>query len=149
MSLQKLGYDALKSYAGVFVASNLKANEKLNFGNNIVAEAGSNGVIYATISDAINYFSGARSDLANGDLRRYLDSCIFFGALSGGAILTNADVLAFNTVKGVSPLSPELNAQLVETAIITGGRFLGDYIESTPQAPQMLRNLRRPTRLIS
>ncbi|MDP2059187.1 MAG: hypothetical protein Q8J97_05560 [Flavobacteriaceae bacterium] len=149
MSLQKLGYDGLKSYAGVMVASNLKVADRLNFGNSLVGTSATNGVLYASISDVINYFSGQRSKIVSGDIMGIVDDALFFGALSGGARITGADAQAFQIINQASPFNRETNLQLLETAILTGGRFLGDYIETTPQAPDALKRLRRPTRLLS
>lgn len=149
MSLQKLGYDALKSYAGVMVVDNLNVAGKMKFGDSVVAKAGTSGVIYAGVSDAINYLSGQRSKIANGDIMGIVDDSLYFGALSGVARVTGTDRQLFQTINSVSPLNTNTNILLMETAILTGGRFLGDYIESTPQAPDFLRKVRRPTRLLS
>lgn len=148
-SLQKLGYDGLKSYAGVMVASNLDIAGKLKLGDSLVAKAGTSGIVYASISDLINYFSGQRSKVVNGDVMGIVDDALFFSVLSGAVRSSGADGQVFGAISKVSPFGSQVNLQLMETAVITGGRFLGDYIDATPQAPDVLKKIRRPTKLLS
>jgi hypothetical protein len=148
LSVQKFGYDALKTYAGVIVSNNLKVQEKLGLGNSLIAGSLANGAVYASISDAINYFSGRGSRIMAGDMKEMGNDIIFFSGLSGAARATGVDGTLFETINRVSPLGQENNLMLVESGIVTAGRFLGDYINSSPQAPELLRKVRKPLNLI-
>jgi len=146
LTVNKLGMDMAKSFAGVMISNELDISSKLNLGDSFIMRNGSSGLIYAGISDVINYFTTNRSKALNGDFIGLADDTAFFSALSAGAELTQVDTELLKTLNKVTPFGNKMNGILVESAIITGGRFFGDYILATPSAPQYLKMLRKPSK---
>jgi len=148
LTLQKLGYDMAKSFSGVMIANELDVEKHFKFGDNLIMRNTSSGLIYAGISDVINYLTNKRSKILSGDYLAIADDIAFFGALSAGSELLKIDTELLNTLNKVTPFDRKMNEVLVESAIITSGRFLGDYILATPKAPDALKYLRKPSRLL-
>lgn len=136
--------DVAKSALGVVVAQQLDLSHKLNFGNSLIMRNGSNGVIYFLISDAINYVSGGGSKLLSGNISAVVDDSVFLGALSAGSELSHADSMLYDTLSNVTTDRKTLSI-LVDSAIISGGRILGDYIDSTAGLPSYVHAIRHPT----
>lgn len=142
-----VGYDFLKSVAGVAVARQLNLADKLDFGNNFFMVHGANGIIYFLISDAINYLSLNKSKLFSGDLKGIVDDSTFFGAVSAGSrsIELDKQIYAMMNMGLKDRTSLEI---AVDSAILTGARVLGSYVDGSAAAPTILKAIRHPTALL-
>lgn len=148
--VQKVFYDSMKSAVGVVITNGLDLQTKFSvLGDNLVARNAVNGVVYALVSDGIEYASGKGSKLFNGNLNGLVDDALFLGGLSLGAEVSELDSKVADMLQKTVISDRQIINVAVEGALITGGRFLGDYIDSTPEVPQFLKTFRHPTNLIT
>lgn len=146
--LQLAVMDVAKSVAGVSVAKAVNLPEMLDFGDSFVMKNASNGATYFVVSDAINAVFGQGSKLLSYDVYGSLDDIGFFTATSMVADKTGTDADLYNLIRDKFNLSQN-NAELVaESAIVSGTRFLADYIDSQPDLPSVLHVVRHPVSYI-
>ena len=140
--------DVGKSAIGVSIAKALDIPNKLDMGDSFAMTHGSNGVLYAGVSDVINYASGAPSKLLSMDVRGLVDDVVFLSALSGATEVAKIDESFYRSMvdMGFSYNSAEL---LVESAVLSAGRFGMRYVDENPNVPDFLKVLRHPTRLVN
>ncbi len=133
--------DIAKSFAGVFVASQLRLSDKLNFGDSIIARSVSNGMVFFVISDAVNYVSNGSSKLLNGDIKGVFDDSLFLGTLALGAEVSKTDKILSDLLSKVIS-NEQLLYGLTDSVLVSGGRILGDYIDtsSTSRYAHMVRH---------
>lgn len=140
--------DIGKSAVGVSIAKAMDIPKMLDMGNSFAMQHGSNGVLYAGISDVINYASGGPSKLMSFDIRGLIDDALYLGVISGATELAKLDETFYSSIvnAGVGRATAEV---LVESAVVTTGRFGMRFIDESPVVPDILKAIRRPTRLIS
>jgi hypothetical protein len=137
--------DIGKSVIGVSIARAMNIPDKLDMGNSFVMTHGSNGALYALVSDVVDFASGDGSKIMNMDYFGLIDNVAFFSALSAGAEITKADKMIYDVLKGQINLSRDTSALIAESAILSGGRIAGRIIDETASVPSWLRVIRHPT----
>lgn len=138
--------DIAKSTLGVVVAQQLDLGKRLDFGDSFALRHGSNGAIYFLISDAINYVTNGSSKLLSGNVFGIVDDTLFLGALSGASELTHLDQMLHDTL-GTVTTDRKVLSTLVDSVIVSSGRILADYIDST-SLPTYVHAIRHPTLLL-
>lgn len=136
--------DVVKSTAGVAVARTLKIEDMLDFGDSFLLKNLSNGSTYFVVSDAINAVSGQRSKLLNYDIYGALDDIGFFSATSMLAEKSGTDTQLYNMIQNTFNVSGNTAGLIAESAIVSGTRFLSDYIDSQQSIPAPIRAVRHP-----
>lgn len=144
MNVQTVLIDVGKSVAGVVVAKNLKLADKFDFGDSLLMRNASNGALYFLVSDAINYATNGTSKIMNMNVVGALDDIGFLTATSTVADVSGTDTQLLNAVQQNLGLSRQNAEILSESSIISGSRFLADYIDSQADLPSFLQIVRRP-----
>lgn len=136
--------DVVKSTAGVAVARALKLEDMLDFGDSFVLKNVSNGALYFAVSDAINGVSGAGSKLLNYDVYGSLDDIGFFSVTSMVAEKSGTDTKLYDIIRNTLSVSGDTAGLIAESAIVSGTRFLSDYIDSQQSIPSSIKAIRHP-----
>ncbi len=136
--------DVVKSTAGVAVAKALKVEDMLDFGDSFVLKNVSNGALYFAVSDAINGVSGQGSKLLNYNVYGSLDDIGFFTASSMIAEKSGTDTKLYEIIQNTLSVSGDTAGLIAESAIVSGTRFLADYIDSQQSIPSSIRAIRHP-----
>lgn len=147
--LQLAVMDVGKSVAGVAVARALNLPEMLKFGDSFAMRNISNGSLYFVVSDAINGVTGTGSKIMQYDVRGILDDISFFSVSSGIAEKSGTDTDLYQMLQNTLKTSPETSAVIAESAIVSGTRFLADYIDSQPSLPSFIHIVRHPVSYLS
>lgn len=146
-TIQKFGYEYLKSIGGVLVARQIDLAGKLDLGDSFLMVHGSNGVIYFLISDLINYLSSKGSKLLTGNINGILDDSVFFGGMSAVTEVSNVDKMVYDLLQQNIIRDTKTLEIAIDSGILTGGRILASYVDSTANAPSWLKSVRHPTLL--
>jgi hypothetical protein len=136
--------DVAGASLGVALSKGLDLPKKFDFGNSLVMRNASNGVIYFVVSDGLDYMLGNGSKLLNQNFLGLLDDVVYFGSSSALVELTKVDAEAFKIANKTLKLSRDMSDTLVQSAIVSGTRFLGDYIDSRPEVPNAVKMFRHP-----
>lgn len=143
-NLKSLGYDILKTSAGVFVvrAANLPemAESYLPGPTQRLAD----GVLYSTSREVVNIVSEGESKLTNGDWIGLLDNIAFFTALSVGVNESGVGGAIVNAVNSVSPLQSNQNLIIAEGAIVSLGTVTAQYLDTVTGNNPIFDFIRRP-----
>lgn len=139
--------DVGKSVAGVSVAYALDVPKRLDFGDSFVMRNGSNGILYALISDVIDGVSGEGSKIMNADAYGMIDDVLYLGAVSAATDISKMDGAVFNILNKEAKLSRNTAELVTESAVLSAGRIAGRLIDETPGVPPWLSVIRHPTRI--
>lgn len=136
--------DVAKSTAGVAVAKAVNLPNMLNFGDSFVLKNLSNGATYFAVSDAINAVSGQGSKILSYNIYGSLDDIGFFSATSMVAEKSGTDTELYDFIQKTLNVSGDTAGLIAESAIVSGTRFLADYIDSQNSIPNALKIVRHP-----
>jgi hypothetical protein len=141
--------DVAGSVLGVTLSKGLDLSSKFNFGDSLVMRNASNGLIYFAVSDGLDYLLGDGSKLLSQNFLGVLDDVVYFGSTSALAELTKVDAEAYKIANRTLKLSRDMSDTLVQSAIVSGTRFLGNYIDSRPEVPNAVKMFRHPVSAMS
>lgn len=102
-----------------------------------------NGVTYGLAVDAVRAVEGG-SKLVNGQYISLFDDMGFLGVFSAGLDLTGADKAVFDAVKQFSPLSHDMNINLTEGALVSGGLAVANILDKATGENKLFDFIRRP-----
>lgn len=140
--------DVVKSTAGVAVARAVNLEEMLDFGDSFLLKNLSNGATYFAVSDAINAVSGQGSKLLNYNIYGSLDDIGFFTATSMIAEKSGTDTQLYDLIQKTLNVSGNTAGLIAESSIVSGTRFLADYIDSQNSIPSFVHVVRHPVTYI-
>ena len=150
--VRNIAWDTLKTTTGI-VAVNMAGIPQMV--RNAVPNTdlkpmayGADGLLYAGVSEGVDYLSGDNSTIVNGDWYGYIDNIAFMGVASAVVNETGMVKFAYDQLNNVSPLGRDMNLNLTEGLVISSARVVGDLIERSPQVPDQIKYLRHPTRLM-
>jgi hypothetical protein len=145
-----VGINVLKTTGGVMAINiaGVPSMVRNAVGTNKILSYGADGLIYGLVADGVDYVSGSNTSLFTGDYWGFVDDVVFMTVVSAVCSETNLVTMAYNQIANVSPLDRDMNLNLVEGALISTGRALGDLIDSNPQFPDAIHKIRHVTRLI-
>lgn len=147
-AVQKVAMDVAKTTAGIVIAKSAKIPEKLDFGDSFAMRNASNGVLYYLISDVIDYVSEGKSSFMTYDPLVIGDDVAFYSLLSVVAELSATDEALQKMLSETLNLSNDVAEALVEGAIISGGRYIADFVVNASQTPDVIKMLRHPLKKI-
>ena len=145
-TLKAVGYDALKTSAGVFSVRMLDIPDRISSVAPNVPLLGPhavNGAAYALSRDVVDKVSGGPSKILNGDYMGILDNSFFFSFASYGAGMSGLSQGLVGMVQNV-PLDTNMQLALVEGATITGATVVANYLDGATGDNVAFDFIRRP-----
>lgn len=147
--MKDLLMDVGKTTVGILIANSAKIPERLDFGDNFAMRNASTGMIYYGVSEAIDYVSkGSASSLMSYDPLVIGDDIVFYSLLSAGAELSATDAGLQRLLSETAGLSSDLSAAVVEGAIVSGGRYIANWVDQQADTPDLVKVLRHPLKKI-
>lgn len=142
----QLGYNTLSNSVAIGALHLSGISDKVNLGNNMVANGFKDGLFLSTAEDMTDYWMYNNSLLQQGRFQDFVDRSIFNGLAYTGVKLIEADKTLFNLIDDVSPFPSNINSALTIGGILTVIKTAGETWEST--GSDMAIRTMHPTRIL-
>lgn len=143
-TLKTLGYDIVKTSAGIFVVRALNVPDMVGDKLPASAQRLTDGVLYTGAREIVSVAAGEESKLLSGDWMGLMDNIAFFSLLSLGVNESGVGAALVNSVNSVSPLSQDQNLIVAEGAVVTGGTVLANFLDVQTGDNKLFDFVRRP-----
>ena len=102
------------------------------------------GSSYAVAKTLVDQLTNGNSHVSNMDYIGLLDDASFFSILSGVVDKSDLNLMAYNAVASVSPLSQEMNIDIVDGLTISGGTLVANLLDVSTGNNWLFDFVRRP-----
>ena len=145
-TLKFYAYDTLKTTGAIMAVSALNIPGYLSgvlpSGNPGLYLA--DGLSFGLARDLVNQITYGGSNLGNMNYIGLLDDIAYFSIASGVADNTGVNMMLYNSVSQVSPLSQNMNIGLANGALISGATAVANLLDVTTGNNVLFDFIRRP-----
>lgn len=145
-TLKSFAWETLKTTGAVFAVNMTPLPQFLNrsLPQNPVGVHLAKGSSYAVSKTLVDQLTNGASHISNMDYVGLLDDATFFSILSGVVDKSDLNLMAYNAVSTVSPLSQQMNVDIVDGLTISGGTLVANLLDLSTGNNWIFDFVRRP-----
>lgn len=145
-TLKTFAWETLKTTGAVFAVNMTPLPEYLNraLPKNPVGVHLAKGSSYALSKTLVDQLTNGSSHVSTMDYIGLLDDASFFSIVSGVVDKSDLNLMAYNAVASVSPLSQQMNIDVVDGLTISGGTLVANLLDYSTGNNWVFDFIRRP-----
>lgn len=145
-TLKTFAWETVKATGSIFAVNMTPLPQYLSraLPQNTVGVHLAKGSSYALAKALVDQLTNGQSHISNMEYVALLDDATFFSILSGAVDKSDLNLMAYNAVASVSPLSQQLNIDLVDGLTISGGTLIANLLDFSTGNNRVFDFIRRP-----
>ena len=124
-------YDSAKQTGAIFALDFSGVKQKINFGDSTLARIGSNGTLYYTANDIVNYVSTGKSEILEMDPYKIGDGIGFHSILFAVVDGFKLNKMAYDQIQRISPFDNTVNANFARAGSMVTIKTIANILRMT------------------